>query len=137
MFAPRTNPPKRIAIPRVVQRIHTSEVTSALGPAHDLASLPRYRRSVSPVASGVSDVFSGLTRRIPQVGLQRVIADAERLTRLSLVLAAPLEHQPNIPAAPGPQRFLALHGRKKNVAVQVTEPERKILEFDDAAARQR
>jgi hypothetical protein len=69
MFAASTNSPNGIAIAQVVQRIYSSEMTSAFGPAHDLASLPRCRLSVLPVASGVSHVLSGLTLLVAQVGL--------------------------------------------------------------------
>src|SRR5882672_7694841 len=97
-------------------------MTSACGPAHDLALLPRYRLSVLPVASGVNRVLSRLTLRVAQVGLQCVIADAEHAACLPLVLTASLEHEPDIPASPGAQRFLPIHGLEDHVAVSAAEP---------------
>src|SRR5438105_10559127 len=85
-----------------VQRIDTSETTSAYGLAYDLATLllPRCRLSVLPAASGVKLRHRLPALRVPKISLQCVIADVERAARLALVPAAALQHEPHVAAAP-------------------------------------
>src|SRR5205807_9511135 len=85
-----------------VQRIDTSETTSAYGLAYDLATLllPRCRLSVLPAASGVKLRHRLPALRVPKISLQCVIADVERVAGLALVAAAALQHEPHVAAAP-------------------------------------
>src|SRR5439155_26873450 len=128
MFAASTNSPSGIAIAYVVQRIHTSEVTCAFGPAHDLALLPRFRLSVLPVAPGMRDGVRGLAPRITQVGLSRVITDLQRLACFAFVASIALDHELHVPAPPAPQRVLAAPRWHQRVGVRVAPPPPQLLQ---------
>jgi hypothetical protein len=74
---------------------------------------------------------------VPQIALQRVIADVEEAASLPLVAAAALEDEAGIPAAPRPQGIVGGQRRPQDLTVHAADLRREIVELDPVAVDER
>src|SRR5437899_3141821 len=101
-----------------------------------LLRIGRWHRRRNPCGQLLSRPRT-LPARVPQIRIQRVIADSEHAARTSLVTSAAFEHQVRVAAAPHTHRFRSRDGGLDDLRVIAAHLRREVVELDARGLRQR